>query len=210
MVLTLIQTLTGRISFRLGLMSAGDQDVLAVRVPDDASFERRNYYVMITAVANGEIVAEQIVYENDGVTYDQYTVIQADYKPSIISIYPEVGPDTGTNVEIKAHYVLSLSIPDLLTSGNFSAANPPVGEEEDQILSLTYEPGTYKGEPVAITRKINVQIGKKASFYKNDSGEFQISKGTTDQFVVTTQEVTDAETDPLKDVVIEIETTLGR
>jgi hypothetical protein len=190
----------------LGLNINGEEDQLTVRVPSNTDFERRNYYVVITDVQNNQVVAEQIVYRNDGTTYDQYTVIQADYKPSIVSIYPETGPDTGSNVEIKAHYVLSLNIPDLDASGNFLSA--PTGENQNEILKLTYEPGTYKGESVDITRRINIQIGKKARFYTDASGNFQIVKATTDQFIVTTQEVTDAETDPLKDVVIEIETVM--
>jgi hypothetical protein len=189
----------------LGLNVNGNEDVLTVRVPSHPDFERRSYFVVLTDVQNGQVVAEQVVLRLDG-TPDEFTVIQADYKPSIVSIYPEKGPDTGGNVEIKANYVLSLNIPDLNASGNFLGL--PQGQEQDEKLVLTYQDGTYKNEPVSIVRTITAQIGKKVKFYRDSTGEFQLIKGTTDQFIVTTDSVTDAETDPFKDVIIEMQTVM--
>ncbi|MBE0451994.1 MAG: hypothetical protein IBX70_14300, partial [Clostridia bacterium] len=160
----------------LGLNVNGNEDVLTVRVPSHPDFERRSYFVVLTDVQNGQVVAEQVVLRLDG-TPDEFTVIQADFKPSIVSIYPEKGPDTGGNVEIKANYVLSLNIPDLNTSGNFLEL--PQGQEQDEKLVLTYEDGTYKSEPVSIVRTITAQIGKKVKFYRDSTGEFQLIKGTT-------------------------------
>ena len=69
----------------LGLNVNGAEDVLTVRVPSHKDFARRNYYVVITDVQNGQVVAEQVVLRADD-TFDEFTVIQADYKPSIVSI----------------------------------------------------------------------------------------------------------------------------
>ncbi|OJV62970.1 MAG: hypothetical protein BGO41_09705 [Clostridiales bacterium 38-18] len=189
----------------LGLNVNGNEDVLTVRLPNNKDFERRNYYVVITDVQNGQVVAEQVVLRQDG-SYDEFTVIQADYKPSIVSIYPEKGPDTGGNVEIKALNLLTLNIPDLTTTGAFKVN--PTSESNDEILVLNYADGVYKGENVTIERKINMQIGKKVKFYKDTDGNFQIIKAATDQVMVVTDSVTDAETNPFKDVIIEISTVL--
>lgn len=189
----------------LGLNVNGTEDVLTVRVPNHPDFERRSYYVVVTDVQNGQVVAEQVVKRQDG-TYDEYAVIQADYKPSIVSVYPEKGPDTGGNVEIKANYVATLNIPDLLTTGNFKV--PPSTLPGDEILVMQYDDGTYKSDPVTIERHVNMQIGKKVKFLKDSSGNLQIVKAAPDQIMVATEGVNDAEIDPKKDVVVEMQTTL--
>lgn len=189
----------------LGLNVNGAEDVLTVRVPNHKDFALRNYYVVITDVQNNQVVAEHVVRNSAG-DYDEFTVIQADYKPSIVSIYPEKGPDTGGNVEIKANYVLTLNIPDLSTTGAFKV--PAAGESNDEILVLNYADGIYKGENVTITRRINMQIGKKVKFLRDSGGNFQIVKAPTDQIMVITDSVNDAETDPKKDVIVEMQTIL--
>ncbi len=188
----------------LGLNVNGDEDVLTVRVPSHVDFARRNYYVVIVDEQNDQIVAEHVVLKNDG-TYDEFTVIQADFKPSIISIYPEKGPDTGGNVEIKGYNILTLNIPDLTTTG---AILNTTGLTNDEILNIEYSNGVYKGENVSITRNINMQIAKKVKFARDSNNDFQIIKGATDQFIVITDSVNDAETAPFKDVVVEIQTVL--
>jgi hypothetical protein len=189
----------------LGLNVDGTQDVLTVTVPEGTDFERRNYYVVITDSLNGQIVAEEVVLNTEG-DYDQYTVIESGYKPTIETVYPETGPDTGGNVQISGRNLVTLSIPDLTSDGTF--LNDPTTESNEQILVLDYNQGYYKGELVDINRKINVQIGKKTTFTQDSQGDYQVVKGIPDSIIVTTDVIDDAETDPLKDVVIEIVTTL--
>jgi len=189
----------------LGLNVNGTQDVLTVKVPSGTDFERRNYYVVITDVLNGQIVAEHVV-KNEDDDYDQYTVIEAGYKPTIESVYPEKGPDTSGNVQISGRNLASLNIPDLNTTGDFET--DPTTEENEEVLVLDYDSGTYKGDPVDINRKINIQIGKKTTFTKDAQGNYQVVQGIPDSLIVTTGIIDDAETDPFKDIVIEIVTTL--
>ena len=199
----------------LALNVDGNEDVLTVRVPSHPDFARRNYYVVITDYKNGQVIAEQVVKRSDDTPanpddnpLDEFTVIQADFKPSIVSIYPEKGPDTGGNVEIKANYVLTLNIPDLSTTGAFKV--PPYSQigSNDEVLVMDYADGSYKGDPVTIQRKVNMQIGKKVKFFKNTDGTFQLVKSNPDQFIVVTDSVSDAEVDPFKDVIVEMETIL--
>lgn len=190
----------------LGIDVEGQKDVLTVKVPNHAKFQPGTYFVLLTDVQNGQVVAEQFV-KTGGGAYDQFTVIQAGYNPSIVSVYPDKGPDTGSNVEIKANYVLSLNIPDLEGSGNFSTATPPSISPNGQELRLTYENGTYKGEAVTITRTIGMQIGKKVKFATTGTAP-TIEKGYPDKIMVRTQVVDDAEVQPRRDVIIEMTTTL--
>jgi len=189
----------------LALNSNGTEDILTVNVPTDSTFPLRSYYVVVTDTLNDQIVAEQAVQNDDG-DYDQFTVIESGYKPTIENIYPEKGPDTGGNVQISGRNLITLSLPDLIASGDFSV--DPVTEDNEGTLVLEYEDGTYKGETVSITRRITVQIGKKTTFAKDVSGDYQIIQGIPDSIIVTTAVIDDAETDPFKDVVIEVETLL--
>ncbi|GAU77808.1 IPT/TIG domain-containing protein [Fusibacter sp. 3D3] len=190
----------------LGIDVNGTEDRLTVKVPSGDTFERRNYYVVLTDVQNGQVIAEQVVYRDDPPTVlDEFTVIETGYKPTIEAIYPAKGPDTGGNVQISGRNIVTLNIPDLTSTGTFSA---PTSENNDEVLVIDYADGTYKGNNVSIKRKINVNIAKKTIFAKDALGAFQVTKGIPDSIIVTTSVIDDAETDPFKDVVVELETTL--
>lgn len=184
------------------------EDQLIVKVPNHVDFKRRSYFVMVTDMQNNQIVAEQMVVKPGTTQPDEYVVIESGFKPSISSVYPEKGSDTGANVEIKANYVLSLNIPDLTTNGDF-AAGFPQGADSDKTLNIQYSNGTYKGEAVTIERKISMQIGKKVTFAKLQNGDFNLEKGSPDRIMIVTDVINDAETDPKKDIVIEMTTTLS-
>lgn len=194
-----------------------DDDKLTVKVPNHVNFEAGTYYVLLTKIQNGQIIAEDFV-KTAGGDVDTYAVIQAGFSPKIISVHPPKGPDTGSNVEVKAHYVISLNIPDLTSSGNIQGGASMTGavlSDADTVLTLNYEDGTYKGEDVTIARKINMTIGQKALFTKKNIGTetvpeyvVDIVKGTQDKLMMKTQPVADAETNPKRDVIIEMETVL--
>ncbi len=186
------------------------KDVLTVKVPNHADFEAGTYYVLLTKIQNGQIIAEDFVRSTSG-DVDTYAVIQAGFSPKIISVHPPKGPDTGSNVEVKTNYVISLNIPDLTSSGNIQGGASMSGatlSEGDTVLNIKYDNGTYKGETVAITRKINMTIGQKALFTKRADGVVDIVKGTQDKLMMKTQAIADAEANPKRDVIIEMETVL--
>lgn len=190
----------------LGIDVNGTEDRLTVKVPSGDTFDRRNYYVVLTDEQNGQVVAEQVVYRADQPTVlDEFTVIEAGYKPTIDNIYPAKGPDTGGNVQISGRNLVTLNIPDLNAPGTFTS---PTSENNDEVLVIDYADGTYKGSNVSIERKINVNIAKKTTFAKDSLGAFLVTKGIPDSIIVTTAIIDDAETDPFKEVVVELETTL--
>ncbi len=102
----------------------GDEDRLIVKVPDDPDFELRSYYVVLTNTVNGEIIAEQIMLDGDG-NPDQFTVIGSGFQPTIESIFPKKGPDTGSNVQISGRNIVTLNLPDLEGSGDFKTPVAP-------------------------------------------------------------------------------------
>lgn len=187
---------------------------LTFNVPDHENFGLRTYYIMLTDNKSGEIIGQQLVKEDDDVTNDLYTVIGAGFAPTIEQIFPDEGSDTGSNVQISGRNILTLSIPDLETDNIVESAD---ATSNDEVLNLEYQnkdysgtsaDGLYDGEPVEITRTVSIQIGKKTSFVRDESDDVVYSQGTPDSVLIKTQNIDDAIDDPLRDVIIEIDTTL--
>lgn len=192
----------------LGINVDGENDILAVRVPNHPSFESGTYYVLLTKVQNGQIIAETYVKTgtDPGADNDTFAVIQAAYSPVIVAIYPQNGPDTGSDVEIKAKNMITLNIPDLESSD--AVEHAIVSSNLADHLQLNYQVKnsgnfTYKGAAATVSRKINMIIGKPVKF-KTD----HVTMGTQDQFVIRTQNIDDAESNPKRDVVVEMVTTI--
>jgi len=200
------------VALELG-QNPGDEDRLIVKVPDDDDFELRSYYVVLTNTVNEEIIAEQVLLDSDG-NLDQFTVIGSGFQPTIESIFPQKGPDTGANVQISGRNILTLNLPDLEGSGNFKSvslpAHNPSGADSNKTLHIEYDETdmTYKDKAATVTRDIKVQIGKEAKFVENADGDFSVIKGLPDSMLLLTDTVDDALTDPFKDVVVEITTTI--
>ncbi len=191
-----------------------DEDRLIVQVPDGDDFELRSYYVVLTNTLNDEIIAEQVVKDGNG-NNDQFTVVGSGYQPTIENIYPEIGPDTGANVQISGRNIATLNLPDLEGEGGFkTVASPsvnPSGQDSNKTLHIIYDESdmSYKGETAtSVTRDIKVQIGKQTYFVENADGSFNINQGLPDSLLVMTDTIDDAATDPFKDVVVEITTDI--
>jgi len=199
------------VALELGDLPA-DEDKLIVKVPEGADFDLRSYYVVLTHTVNNEIIAEQVIRDGSS-NPEQFTVIGSGFKPTIESIFPQKGPDTGANVQISGRNILTLNLPDLTANGDFKDLSPavnPSGQDSNKILHIEYDEtgALYKTEPVTISRDIKVQIGKEAFFVENDDGTFNANKGLPDSILVKTDTIDDALTDPFKDIVVEITTTI--
>ncbi len=190
-----------------------DEDRLIVKVPEDPDFELRSYYVVLTNTINDEIIAEQVLKDADG-NNDQFTVIGSGFKPTIESIFPQKGPDTGANVQISGRNILTLNLPDLDGPGEFESVTlpnvNPSGQDSNKTLHIVYDATDmkYKDLDATVVRDIKVQIGKEAFFVENTDGTFNVSKGLPDSMLLTTDTIDDAVADPFKDVVVEITTTI--
>ncbi len=193
-----------------------NKDKLTLKVPVHPDFATGTYYVLLTKVKNGQIVAEKWVRTSAG-DIDNFAVIQAGYRPKIKSIWKPAGPSTGEDVEIKAEYVLSLNIPDLLCDGEWLSTNLPsvINQAGKEFLSLHYDnkyqggTATYKLKTIAgIDRKVNITIGKPATFVLKSDGTPDIFKSSVDRIMIHTAAVNDAEENPKRDVLIEMTTTI--
>lgn len=176
---------------------------LVVQIP--ASLGEGDYNVVLTRVENNEVVAEQIVM--DGTDPDVYTVVDSLKKLKIEQISPTTGPDTGVDVTVVAKNMINMNIPGLNLSGNNKAF---AGEDSDQTLRVTYDNGTFNSKPVSVVRKISIFVGNKATFQRNGAS-FDLDIGTNespDKVSIRTAGIDDVLTDPIKDVLIETETTL--
>ncbi|MDO4754091.1 MAG: hypothetical protein Q4A41_03730, partial [Bacillota bacterium] len=190
-----------------GTLPQGGKDILTVKVPEHPNFEAGTYYVLLTKIQNGQIIAEAPVKvsADAGAVEDTFAVIQAGFGPKIVAIHPPKGPDTGSNVEIKAKNVISLNIPDLAggDTSTFEIKSPDLAEKLSIEYKNTATPLKYKDKPVNVTRNIQITVGKRVKFSREN-----ITSGVQDQFIIRTQRVDDAEVSPKRDVIVEMETVI--
>ncbi|MBF8982496.1 IPT/TIG domain-containing protein [Lutibacter sp. B2] len=179
-----------------------------------------DYYVVVTnKIPDGQDINTSINKQmviGTSPEYEKFTVIDASQKINIIGVDPDKGPDTGSEVEISGVFFGTLNIP------KFTPSNPNEqtvkilekddGTKDEMTMEIKYSNGTYdkgsEGIPViSAKRTIKVIIGSNTTFAKDENEllKYSFSKGL-DKIKVITPNITDTETDPIKDVVIETET----
>ncbi|PAB55943.1 IPT/TIG domain-containing protein [Anaeromicrobium sediminis] len=194
-----------------------DRQVLITHVPE--GLEAGQYYVVFTnKISDGDdpnkSITERLIVGAPP-SYEKFTVIDAQQKIKILSVNPNKGADIGADAEISGIYFGSLNIPSLTLDDNIITVTGDV-YGTDNSITIEYGDtskevkGNYGGTPVEkVTRTVKVIIGPVAKFYKNPGGNYEYSfSSALDKIKVSTQPVTDADTDPVKDVVIETETVI--
>lgn len=199
----------------------GDKlDILAVEVPD---IDIGEYYVVLTNPVNADQDPMQEINQvwvvrtdNSDSTSpeDKFTVTDGKIKPVINDIQPKSGPDTGQEVTITGQFLGSLKIPEFqLDDPKKLEVEKPNGDSYKETLEITYSGGTYNDTTnvASVKRKIKVIIGDKAIFIdKEKDNEYDVEfDKDLDSIKVITPQITDADIDPTKDVVIEIETIMS-
>jgi hypothetical protein len=193
------------------------RQVLTTKVPK--GIEAGQYYVIFTnPIPDGkdpdESITKQLIIGTSP-SYEKFTVIDAQQKIRILSVNPNKGADIGAETEISGIYFGSLNIPslnlddDMITvTGDIYGTNSNItieyGDKNKDIK------GNYEGTPVEkVTRTVEVIIGSVAKFPKKSSGDYEYSfSKALDKIKVNTQPITDADSDPIKDVVVETETII--
>ncbi len=181
-----------------------DRKTLSATVPLNTALALGSKKVVIVSLENNQIVAR---YNHSDVTTERLNLIDSTYKPTVSVINPSKGSDLGTNVQIKGRKLISMDIPELISSGVVTSANPLLADKLAEFIYSTAG-ATYKG--VALTslkRNVKVIMGKQAYFEKTGA-QVKYDKGADDYLYVRTDSIDDAATDPFKDVIIEIETIL--
>lgn len=182
---------------------------LVVQIPN--TLTEGDYNVVLTRVENGEVVAEQIVTDNAVPTATPltYTVVDSLRKLKIEQISPITGPDTGVNVTVVARNMVNMNIPGLTGTAAVDTSAMSL-EDGGQTLKVNYGAGSFNSKPVTVTRKVSIFVGNKATF-QTTGGLPDIDVGTSDspdKAAIKTASIDDVQSDPIKDVLIETETTL--
>ncbi|SHI52811.1 IPT/TIG domain-containing protein [Lutispora thermophila] len=179
------------------------KDILTVEVPD---IDVGEYYVVFTnAVSAGEDPMNAVTKEK--ILTEKFTVISAFIKSKVISINPKTGPDTGSKATISAQFVGTLNIPEFTPDSDDKKYTFRDGNRE---LVIDYATGSYNNSSgYKARRTIRIIIGDKATFLKdsNDNPDVEF-KNNLDIINIRTAQVTDADVNPTKDVVIEMETVI--
>lgn len=188
----------------------GEMDILSVQVPDINTGE---YYVVLTnKIAAGQdpmnsVISEWVVGKD---TPEMFTVIDAKNKAKIFNIQPPLGPDSGSSATISGQFLGSINISDLTIYENVTDKTLKSANGESLIREISpavgeIKVGYYKStiEIKHISREIKAIIGNKATFRDGWSFTREL-----DRIPVNVPQVTDAGTDPKKDVVVETTTVL--
>ncbi len=194
-------------------IDGSEQDKLTIKVPPriagEGNFDIGTYFVVLVNEADGQIIAEQTVFKPKALPADpdipdEYTIVESQFRPQIISMNPAEGPDLGGLTTIVGSNILEIDLPGLTVENNITGYTAAASDTE---LIANYVDGTYgtTDEPVTVSRMFKVQIGKLASF---DTADYATGPIANDHLPVTTGIITDALTDPVKDVQVEIITTI--
>lgn len=190
--------------------SSDGKDILTVQVPNLPIGE---YFVVITnKISPGKDPMQEVTRER--ILEDKFTIIDGKNKMTILTVQPNTGPDTGERVTISGQFIGSLNIEEFKRTNTDPAT---VSESPDpSAIEVHYGPGTYgtgtnKIDIESAVRTIRVIIGNKASFIKDKNGNYEVSfDKDLDRVIVLTPQISDADTNPEKDVVIETETVLTK
>ncbi|MBN2795825.1 MAG: IPT/TIG domain-containing protein [Clostridia bacterium] len=174
----------------------GAKDRLTFKVPDRADFDELEYTLILTDTQNNSVIAQQIL-------PDTFSVVDATFLPTIEEIYPTSGPQEGADIQVDGRNLVSLNIPDLATSGVVTGMT-----QDGDGLHISYQNSTYNGLPVTITKDMVVKVGGKATFLLDEFGVIRYNQGTIDSIFIHAPQADDAETDPYKDVNIEMKITI--
>ncbi len=181
------------------------KDILTVEVPN---IEVGEYFVVFTnAVTAGKDPMTEVTQEK--ILVEKFTVISSTLKSRIISINPKSGPDTGSKATLSAQFAGTLNIQEFVPQTDNKVYSFADG---DKTLIINYGEGSYKGSSennYFAERKIKVIIGDSVTFMKESEDQpDSIFTKDLDTINLMTPQITDADVQPVKDVVMEIETTI--
>ncbi|WP_129599241.1 IPT/TIG domain-containing protein [Anaerophilus nitritogenes] len=186
----------------------GKKDYFVVKVPN---LEQGTYHVILTNKVNPGQDPNQVIHSTKAFDNNIFIIISDVNKPTIEEIDPNKGPATGIDATIRGRYLGSMS-PNI-----FKPTVDPTVQPNGNSLEVTYKNGTevvgkYLGvhtdnggvEVLELKRKLTGYVGNQLGFR---DGSILSIEGY-DRIEVTVPQVADEKIDPIKDVTIEIETTI--
>ena len=181
------------------------QDKLTFKVPDRPDFDELEYTLILTDTQNDSVIAEQVL-------PDKFSVVDASYLPTIEEIYPTQGPQEGADVQVDGRNLVSINIPDLIVDSDIKTIT-----QDADGLHITYDNDangpnnypTYNGTDVTVKKDMVMKIGGKVTYLEDATPAIRYNQGTIDSLFVRAPAADDAETDPYKDVNIEMVITIA-
>lgn len=178
---------------------SGDRTTLTVQVPNNTAISLGTKTVKIIDTLGGEMIAET--------TAGTFSLIDGTNNPVIDDIAPNSGTDNGSAVSIKGRNLLTPVYPDLVGTPSISeAALSP--NKQDMTIEYVSSGLKYQNKEILFaTRTVKAIIGATATFQEDAGGLPRYLDGSDDFLYIRTSSISDAATDPVKDVVLEITTT---
>ncbi|WDV46036.1 IPT/TIG domain-containing protein [Clostridiaceae bacterium M8S5] len=189
-----------------------DNKNIKVKVPDSLATGETYKVVLTNSISQGTNDTDDLTgYVIKQKIIGEFVVIDADISPQIQFVQPSSGPDSGSNVNIIGKYMDELNIEGLQVTGggNLEYDNKVIDGEK---LKLTYDATGIKyntRDVDNIERELLVTIGRTTNFPDINAIKFDDGGGDFDKLLVKTKPISDSElADPVKDVIIEIKTTI--
>lgn len=189
--------------------SSENKDILTVQVPNLPVGE---YNVVITnKITQGKDPMQEVTGER--ILPEKFTIIDGKNKATIIDVQPDKGADTGEITTISGQFIGSLNVAEFTPNDTVFLSVYESPTDSNSIV-VNYGSGIYGPSKIPITsaiRIIRVIIGNTATFLKDNEGNYDVSfNNDLDRITLRAPQVTDADTNPVKDVVIETETILTK
>ncbi|WP_053954767.1 IPT/TIG domain-containing protein [Inediibacterium massiliense] len=196
--------------------SIDGKQVLTTHVP--ANLKQGEYYVVLTNKIPPGADPNQSIYKmliiGQSPNFEKFTVIDAEQKIKILSVEPNKGPDSGSKVELSGVFFGTLNTPQFQPDDKaykeVNMSKNPDGTTDETNMEIKYSTGSYNGQKVkSAKRTVRVIIGGICKFTKKPDGSDYDYNFTDniDRMSVITPSITDAETNPIKDVIVETVTT---
>lgn len=164
------------------------------------------YRVVLVDKEGTQVVSETFV--------DQYTIVETDRRPIIRRLSPNTGSDVGETTDIIGDYLLTLSMPGLEGGTNRPVnLNTATWGQNSKKLRLRYDNTaaednyTFNGIPVLeIHREIEAIVGGEVTFHAVPT--VGVGQGRNERIPVSLEPVQDAATNPKRNAVVDILTTI--
>jgi hypothetical protein len=191
--------------------------LMTVRVPTGLALG--TYYVVLTnkipSGADPQRAVTQETWIKTGTgDYDIFTVVESTNKMRVETINPNQGPYTGTSpaaplTDVLGWYFGRVNNINGLTLNNSNNPDIAINGASRTELQLDYlQGGEYNTVAIAnVRKKITVIVGNTCSF-RTTSDAITFEPSGKDTLHIEMPQVNDAETNPVKDVVIETTTQL--
>ena len=184
------------------------KDVLTVDIPNSTELQVGSYYVVLTNKTGTNPQAEV---NRELILSEKFSIIDATKQTKIISAEPSSGPDTGSKTTISGQFFITMNVDEFTPgTGSTVSVESPVNDPDDKELKVTYGPGKYNDIDISgVERRIRVYVGNRATYLPalSDPSKYDVQYSSNlDRLVVQTPQINDAETNPVKDVVVETET----